>query len=142
MKDQRIKQRGFTIVSAVFIVVILALIGSYIVSISSLTRTSENLGILGLRTYFAANSGLEWGIYQVTNGPGPYNCPASPTTLNLTQAGLNGFKVVVTCTQNTFIERGKSFKIFEFESFGEFGVVSSIDYTSRLLYARIIQPGF
>jgi len=136
------KQQGFSIMSALFIVVILALIGSYIVSVGALTSASGNLVIQGEKAYWAANSGLEWGIYSVapSGGSGPYNCPTSPTTLTFTQNGLKGFKSVVTCSQSSFTEGGTTYNMFQITSQGQFGTSGS-DYAFRQLYATIIQPG-
>ncbi len=140
------REKGFSIVAALFVVVILALIGSYIVSISALTNTSENLNIQGVKAYYAAKSGLEWGVYKVapsaaSGGGAPYNCPASPTNLTFTQGGLNGFTSTVTCTQSSFTEAGATYHIFQIKATGQYGTVDNIDYVFRELYANIIQPG-
>ena len=140
------QQSGFSIMSALFIVVILALIGSYIVSLGSLTAASGNLTIQGTKAYFAARSGLEWGIYKVAplsgsggSGP-PYNCPTSPTTLTFSQGGLKGFQTVVTCTQNAFTEGGVNYNIFQINSVGQYGTAGA-DFALRQLYITVVQPG-
>jgi len=141
MKDTT-KQQGFSVMSALFVVVILALIGSYIVSLSTLTAASNNLIIQGQRAYLAASSGLEWGIYQVApaNGSGPYNCPTSPTTLTFTQNGLKNFKAVVTCTQTSVTEGLTTYNLFQVSSVGQYNI-NNRDYAMRTLYATITQPG-
>ena len=57
--------RGFAIVSAIFILVVLSVLGAAMVSLS----TSQHLGsaqdVQGARAYQAARSGVEWGLYQV-----------------------------------------------------------------------------
>jgi len=139
-------QKGFSLVSAIFVIVILSLIGTYIVSISALTGASGSLAIQGVKAFYAAKSGLEWGIYKVapsavSGGSAPYNCPASPTTLTLTQGGLAGFSAVVTCTQSAFTEGGVTYNVFQLSSTGQFATPASADYASRQLYATVIQPG-
>lgn len=143
---QRSAQGGFTLVSAIFIVVILSLIGTYIVSISALTGSSSSLALQGVKAYFAAKSGLEWGIYKVapsavSGGLPPYNCPATPTTLTFSQGGLAGFTAVVSCVQGSFTESGVTYNTFQISSTGSFGVPASADYASRQLYTTVIQPG-
>ncbi len=142
---QRMAQKGFSIMSALFIVVILALIGSYIVNLSVLTGASSNLTIQGVKAYFAAKSGLEWGIYQVapavgSGGSTTYNCPTSPTTLTFSQGGLKGFNVVVTCSQFAFTEGGINYNTFQINAQGQYGI-SGPDYASRQLYVTVVQPG-
>jgi len=136
------KQTGFSLVSAVFIVVILGLIGGYIVSISALTGQSMNLSSLGVKAYYAAKSGLEWGIYQVapSGGVAPFNCPASPTTLTFTQNGLSGLSAVVTCSSNSFTEYGITYKVFQINAMGSYGTPGNVDYVSRRLYTTVMQP--
>lgn len=140
------KQSGFSIMSAIFIVVVLALVGSYIVSLASLTAASGNLTVQGTKAYFAAKSGLEWGIYQVAplagsggSGP-PYNCPTSPTTLTFSQGGLKGFNAVVTCTQAAFTEGNVNYNIFQITSVGQYGTAGA-DFALRQLYVTVVQPG-
>lgn len=139
-------QNGFSIVSAIFVVVILSLIGSYMVSISALTQTSANLTIQEIKAYYAAKSGLEWAIYKVapssaSGGAPPYQCPTSPTTLSFAQGGFNGFTVVVTCIESTFSERGATYKVFSLLAAAQYGVPASDGYVSRQLYTTVIQPG-
>ncbi len=141
-----LRENGFAIVSALFVVVILALIGSYIVSISALTRAAQSLSLQGDKAYYAAKSGLEWGIYKVapssvSGGAPPYNCPTSPTTLTFTQGGLKGFSSTVSCTQSAFTESGSTYNLFQITATGQYATSANIDYAFRQLYTVIIQPG-
>lgn len=133
--------RGFTIVSAVFILVVLSLVGGFIANLSSLMQRSQSLSILGARAFFAAESGLQWATFKIREGSGPYNCPTSPSSLTLTQGALTGFTVDVSCTQELFVEDGKTYNLFTLESLGRFGESSELDYVGRTLYAKVIQPG-
>ena len=98
MKIHAQRMQGFAIVTAIFILVVLAALGAFIVSISTNQQTSAALDIQGVRAYQAARAGVEWGVYQVQATPA-YNfsygtppvavgsananmraCPASPTS--------------------------------------------------------------
>lgn len=138
--------RGFGLVSALFIVVVLALIGSAMVSIGAGTRTAYSLNLQGTKAYYAAKSGLEWGTYKVapsaaSGGTPPYNCPASPTLLTFTQGGIAGFRATVTCSQVAFIEGGGNYKMFQISALGEYGIQGNVDYVSRRLSVTLIQAG-
>ncbi len=137
----RVEEQGFTLVSAIFILVILTLVGGFIVKLTTATQRSQDLAILGTRAYFAAKSGLQWGVFKVTDGAGPYNCPASPTTFTLNQGATNGFTIEVTCAQENVVERGKNYNVFNLNATSRFGVSTDYDYVSRRLFARVIQPG-
>jgi MSHA biogenesis protein MshP len=102
-------QRGFTLVTAVFLLVVLALLGAFIVSVTGLQQSSQQLDVQGVRAYQAARAGIEWGAWQVldpnnTLNPGSCSpvvlpsCPASPTNLPGLADSLSPFTVTVTCS--------------------------------------------
>jgi len=57
--------RGFAILSAIFILVVLAMLGAFIMNISSSQQIGSALDVQGVRAYQAARAGIEWGVYQV-----------------------------------------------------------------------------
>jgi MSHA biogenesis protein MshP len=102
-------QRGASLATAIFLIVILAALGAYIATVSSLHHTSAVLDLQGSRAYQAAKSGIEWGAYQVfQNSAGAFatNCNAGPATQSL--SGLAGtladFTVTVACSSVQFSE--------------------------------------
>lgn len=110
------RTHGFAIVSAIFILVVLAALGAFIVSISTSQHIGSALDIQGVRAYQAARAGAEWGMYQIEATPA-YNfsygtpaaavgsanpntraCPASPTSFTPAAPTLAAFTITVTCT--------------------------------------------
>lgn len=100
-------QRGFTMISAIFLLVILAALGAFIVTVSTMSQTSSAMDVLSARAYQAARSGIEWGVYQVnsSNGfnassPNTRLCSFSQGNLNIpvTASTLTPFTVTVSCT--------------------------------------------
>lgn len=70
MKSSIARFRGFAIVSAIFILVVLAALGAFIVNISTSQQIGSALDVQGVRAYQAAHAGIEWGLYRVTrDGP-------------------------------------------------------------------------
>ena len=108
--------RGFVLVSAIFILVVLAALGAFIMNISINQHIGSALDVQGVRAYQAARSGLEWGLYQIESTPA-YNfsygsgtlsigaaspnaraCPASPiSSYNPPASTMAGLTVTVTC---------------------------------------------
>lgn len=87
-------QRGFTAVSAIFILVILTVLGAFIMTVSTNQQIGSAQDLLGVRAYEAARSGIEWGLYQqLRNG----SCAAS-SNFAPPAPTLAGFTVTVTCT--------------------------------------------
>jgi MSHA biogenesis protein MshP len=88
------RMRGFAILTAIFILVVLAALGAFIMSISSSQQIGSALDVQGARAYHAARAGIEWGAYrQLQNG----SCVAGPVNFAPAAATLTGFTVSVTC---------------------------------------------
>jgi MSHA biogenesis protein MshP len=99
----RNRQTGFGIVSAVFILVILAFLGVSITFMAGTQRNAVMIDILGSRAYQAARAGVDWGSHRTLVSS------ACAATTNLTfPAGstLAPFTVTVTCSQSTSDEGG------------------------------------
>lgn len=85
--------RGFAIVSAIFILVVLAALGAFILNVSSNQQIGSALDVQGVRALQAARAGLEWGLYQQLRSG---SCAAS-TNFVPAATTLSGFTVSVTC---------------------------------------------
>jgi MSHA biogenesis protein MshP len=103
------RQGGFSIVAAIFLLVVLALLGVFIASVTGMQQSSGQLDVLGVRAYQSARAGMEWGAYQVldpNNTQNPVTCspivwqPWCPASQNLPAlaGSLAGFAVTVNCT--------------------------------------------
>lgn len=108
-------QRGVTIVSAIFILVVLAALGAFIVTVSTSQQIGSALDVQGSRAFQAARSGIEWGVYQVqataayafghANDPGVTSpnlrsCASAAASFTFPAApSLAGFSVTVTCVR-------------------------------------------
>ena len=51
--------------TAIFLLVVLSLLGAFIVSVTGLQQSSQQLDVQGVRAYQAARAGIEWGAWQV-----------------------------------------------------------------------------
>jgi MSHA biogenesis protein MshP len=96
--------RGFALPSAIFLLVILAALGAFIVNISTGQHASQALDILGERAYQAAYAGREWARYQINASSASPICPASTawgaSTFSLGFAGtetLGDFNATIEC---------------------------------------------
>ncbi|MGJ7918711.1 agglutinin biogenesis protein MshP, partial [Massilia sp. LXY-6] len=90
----RRREAGVGIVTAIFLLVVLAGLGVAMVGIYTSQQGSANLDLLGARAYQAARAGLEWGIFRRTrNGA----CAAETMFMMPAGTSLSGFSVVVKC---------------------------------------------
>ena len=90
------REAGVGLVTAIFLLVVLAGLGVAMVGMFTAQQASSNLDLQGARAYQAARAGLEWGLFQqMRNG----SCSADARFAMPAGSTLSGFTVVVSCTQ-------------------------------------------
>lgn len=98
---RRLRCRGVSMLTAVFLIVILAGLSAAMVNVFTTQQQSSVLDILGVRADQAARSGLEWGIHrQLRLHPPAVTCfTASPVTFALpANTAMAGLSVTVSCS--------------------------------------------
>ncbi len=58
-------QRGFSLISAIFLLVVVAALGTFAVTLSTSQNQSQTMDIVGARAYQAALAGIEWAAFHV-----------------------------------------------------------------------------
>lgn len=86
-------QYGFTVVSAIFILVVLSALAAFIVNVSSSQQIGSAQDLLGVRAYQAARAGIEWGLYRQLQAG---SCVASSSFTPAADT-LAEFRVTVQC---------------------------------------------
>ncbi|HLA35695.1 MAG TPA: hypothetical protein VJ001_12590 [Rhodocyclaceae bacterium] len=139
--------RGFALPSAIFLLVILSMLGAFMLTFSSQQQISSAQDLQGSRAYRAAQLGMEWMAAQLCNGApcaAPLAaCPVgAPYVMNVAP---NGFTVTVTCATTSALpydEAGANNRtIFWVTSTARSpGAVGGIGYTERQLNAFIEFP--
>lgn len=125
-------QLGLSLVSALFLLVVLAGLAAVAVRIAGVQQQTVVMAMRSARAYAAARAGVEWAAYQaLTSG----TCAA--TTLNLTEAGLAGFAVDVTCDSTSHVEGSSSNTVYAIEAFARSGAYGTPDYTSRRIRTSV-----
>lgn len=144
-------QRGFSLVAAIFLLVIIAGLGVFMLSVYSTQRATANQDILGTRAYHAAKAGLEWGSFQILS---PENTdPAAPPVAPATCAAatgtpvfagaLTGFVVNVTCAMTDTTEGKNTIRVYQLTSTAVYPAVLTVgtlpgpDYVERRLVASV-----
>ncbi len=142
--------RGFSLVSAIFLLVILSALGVFMLSISTMQQTTSTQDMQGSHAYQAAKTGLEWGAYQIMNpennnpptgGVARYVCGAAkvfvPATASSLGGSLSAFTVTVDCSSADFVEGGNNVRVYQLTSTASFGFAGSTSYIERRLTASI-----
>ncbi len=123
-------QKGFTLVQAVFILVVLGLLGVVMVRLIGVQTSTGVMALQGARAYHAARSGLEWGAARASAGE---SCTGSMM--------VDNFNVSVSCTSESFTEGSVGpYSIYRIQSVAEYGSYGSVDYISRRTEMKVGLP--
>lgn len=103
-------QRGFSLITAIFLLVVLGALGTMMVTFFAAQQQSSALDVMGSRAYQAARAGIEWAAYNVGAQPPGTGCGAYttvPATL-FAPGGLGGtlspFTVSLACSAASAVE--------------------------------------
>ncbi len=122
-------QKGFAIVSAIFLLVALAALGAFMVSFSNTQHLTSAQDVQGSRAYWAAKGGIQWaaGVIAATAA-----CPVG-------QPGFaDGFNVTVTCQSNAYQEGVTARTVFWLQATASAGgAVGSTAYVERQIQAFV-----
>jgi MSHA biogenesis protein MshP len=126
------KQHGFAAIAAIFLVVVLAALGGFMVTFSNTQQLTSAQDVKGSRAYWAARAGLEWGVVAMPLTPANCIAPvAAPPT------PIDGFTVVINCLRSTYTEGATTISIYSIESIATTGAVGSIGYIERSVSASM-----
>jgi MSHA biogenesis protein MshP len=142
-------QRGFAAIAAIFLLVVLAGLGAFMVTFSNTQQLTSAQDVQGTRAYWAARSGLEWAIAGVfaTAPVAPATtplatCPSLASTPAFTKpTEINGFDVNITCTPQIYVEGSVTLTIFQLDATARTkgGVPGSLGYIERSVTASVEQ---
>ena len=114
MKHIHPAECGFASIVAIFLLVVMAAMGSFMLTFSNTQQLTSAQDIKGSQAYWAARAGLEWGMGSVIRQPSKtVECADLPDKLT----GFDGgFTVDVTCKKSVYTEGVKNIKIFSITS--------------------------
>lgn len=120
----REKQYGFSMVAAIFLLVVLAALGAFMVTISNSQHLASAQDVQGSRAYWAARAGVAWAIGSLSAAPAA--CPAVAAPAN-----VEGFALNVVCTMAAYDEGGVAKRVFRITSTatagGDVGSLGRVD---------------
>ena len=128
----RERQRGMTIIPAIFLLVVVGALAAFAIRVGTAQRQSGTFSMMGDRALAAANAGVEWASYRalVNN-----SCVAGPTTLNFNQGALRGLRVAVSCTQTNHTEVS-TYQVYDVDALAQWSSFGTPDYVSRRVQRR------
>lgn len=130
------KQSGASIVAAIFLIVILALMAAGMVSLLATSQQSISQEVTSAKSYMAGRSCLHWAMYQLvyfengaitTDPAGVYN-----TTFNDVSSNLYNSKCETTIELiSTIPDNPNDRKFYNINVIAEYGNTSSPEYSKR-----------
>ena len=148
MENMARRQTGFAAIAAIFLVVVLAALGSFMLTFSNTQQLTATQDLQGTRAFWAARAGLEWGVAKVgsvTSAASVAACAAfpkaTPQTLPGSTATFDGsFKAEVYCEPSSYAEGSATVNIYKITATAtpSGGVATgSIAYVERSLTAIV-----
>jgi len=131
-------QQGFSAIMAVILIVLLALIGGYMATLTSVSSINTTVSAGTMQAWFSARSGIEWAVQQIVVGA-PGACPAL-APINLAGGNTNGFTVTLTCLATPYTEIGigvGAYNVYALTSRATRGNVGDAAYVSRQINVSI-----
>ena len=132
--DRLRRQRGFGLVAALFVIIVITLVIAAMARLSTTKHGSNSLALQQARAYQAARAGLEWGISRAFNAG---SC--SNSAVNMAGGGLSEFTVSLTCSSTSHTDDdGSSLTIYRLTAQAQNGSAGSRpDYAFRSLTAVV-----
>lgn len=144
-------QRGFSLITAIFLLVVVVSLGALMMTFWSVQQQSSALDVLGARAQQASKAGIEWGAYQITHGAaGAFADPCKNATssvpytssVSLADTSLSAYSLVVSCYATPHSEVGASVTAYSLTATAsgiEGASPGSADYVERVTKAAIWQ---
>jgi len=128
--SHRLRQRGMSLVVAIFLITVIASLAAFAVTMGTATRETSNLQLQADRAQAAAHAGIEWGSYQaLVKGV----CVANLPPIDLTEGSLTGFRVTVTCTAQSVAP----FTVYEINALAQWSNFGAANYASRRVIRHV-----
>ena len=124
---------GFALVSALFLIVVLSVLGGFLVNLVAVQHATPSMRIQSARADYAARAGLGWAVNRAT---GAGACPAS-TSFALAGGAFAGFTVTVRCSATLHDLSGTATPYYGIDVAAQSGTYGSPDFVARSLQAKV-----
>lgn len=129
-------QQGFTLVTAIFLLVVLAVLMVYMLRLNSVQHSVSAHSIQGARALLAARAGLEQALYGIYQSG---SCASSSSlTFTSSEPALEDFSVDLSCSMQTHTEGSTAIDVYTVKATAKSGSYASgsdanPEYVSRHL---------
>lgn len=133
----RNRQTGFSIIAALFLIVVLGAMALFLASITATTHQVSALAYRESQALLAARAGVERAIFQEVSGGQNGACDSAGTLPAL--AAYPGFTIAVTCSVSVHTEQGNSQDVYVLTITARAGgAPPQPGYVRRVLQATVV----
>ena len=128
------QQQGFSLIAAVFLIVVLAALVAFMLSMAGVQHQTATLVLRQAQAQAAARAGIDWAAAQALPGG---SCPptgASPDIM------VNGYAVEVSCAATAHTELGTTVQVFAITATASDGVYGNPGFVRRTITATLSTP--
>ena len=127
--------KGFTLIGAIFLIVVVAALGTFMVSIGTVQRSTSVFSLMSSRSQFAAESGMQWAINYVLTNDACFGAPNDSFTL--TGGSSDGYTIDLVCTVSNVDEGPDNYNVFHLTATASKGTIGAVDYYRRTVAASV-----
>ena len=122
---------GSALISALFLVIVLSVLGAAMVTLSTVQQDTATKSLLSAQVYYGAKTGLEWAIQRAIAAG---SCAGA--TFTPTGAGFTDVSVTVTCVAS---QHGAGTAVFTYyiTSIAKTGTLGTLSYAERQMEATV-----
>lgn len=125
---------GFALVAALFMLVVLAVLGAAAVRLNMSQQSSSDLDLAGVRADAAVEAGIEYAAARVlTTG----NCNGFPAEPAIALTLAQNFDVRLRCSTETLVANSPTVTVFSVTAIASHGLYGSPEFVSRQRTVRI-----
>jgi hypothetical protein len=138
------RQRGVSLMLVVVLIVLFALLGTYMSTMSTLGSLTTTQSGSAMQSWFGARSGVEWAVQRsLAASDGGCTCAANccagidGQSLNFVEGGLDGYTASVSCAANNVIEAGSNYCVYNLSITASNNGASQLTSVSRTISLSI-----
>ncbi len=124
---------GFSLLTALFLLVVVSSLAAYMVNLATVQHLSSAMAGQNSRALYMAVSGLEWATAEIRTNPG--SCPTVPSTFS-----SDGFTIELqACSRNPVTESGVTYALYDLAVEASQGTFGTTGFVSRSLRATVLE---
>lgn len=138
----RIKtQQGASIVAAIFLIVVLSLLATGMVSLIATSSQSVSHEVTSSKSYFTGRTCLQWARYQMVYNPGTLSASNDFSPLPDTALDKSNCTVDITTIPDHDSNDGVNIVFYNIDVTAAFGSITDSEYSKRKMRMQYIPTG-